>query len=257
MADLTGRTALVTGGSRGIGRAIARRLAADGALVAAHYGSDERAARETVAAIERAGGRCFALRAEFGTDDDTDVLFAGLEAGLRERTGRVRLDIVVNNASVIGPGPLPEITPAAFDHVFAVNVRAPLFIVQRAVPLMPDGGRIINISSPVTRTAPPEVAYVMTKGAIDVMSRTLAWELGSRGITVNTVLPGITDTDMMPWLREDPEARARAADAAALGRITSPEDVADAVAFLASDDAGWITGHALDVTGGLFLRPSR
>src|SRR5688500_14498530 len=147
MKTLNGKTALVTGASRGIGRAIAERLAADGATVAVHYGSNEAAANDTVASIERAGGRAFALRAELGVDGDVDVLFQGIERGLQGRP----LDILVNNAAIIiYSATVDHATPADFDRSFAVNVRAPLFIAQRALGVMPDGGRIINISSGVT-----------------------------------------------------------------------------------------------------------
>jgi NAD(P)-dependent dehydrogenase (short-subunit alcohol dehydrogenase family) len=148
-----------------------------------------------------------------------------------------------------------QTSPELFERLFAVNVRAPFFIIQKALPLMPDGGRIINVSSAVSRVAMPEVAYAMTKGAIDVLSRTLANAAGTRGITVNAVAPGVTDTDMNAWMRDMPEAAARVAGATALGRIGQPRDVADAVSFLASDDARWVTGHLLDATGGLFLGP--
>jgi len=251
MADLTGKTALVTGASRGIGRAIARRLAADGALVAAHYANNEAAATETVEAIRADGGRAFPVRAELGADGDVDTLFAGLEAGLSGQ----RLDILVNNAATRAAAFIEQATPKEFDRMFAVNVRAPLFIIQRALPLLRDGGRIINISSSDTRVALPlELAYAMTKGAINVMSMTLANALGARGITVNAVAPGPTDTDKTPFLR-DPEVQAATASATALGRIGQPADIADAVAFLASDDARWITGELLDVSGGIWLGP--
>lgn len=251
MAGLTGRTALVTGASRGIGRAIAERLAADGALVAVHYGTNESAAQETVAAIRKAGGRAFPVRAELGVDGDVDTLFAGLEAGLDGRP----LDILVNNAAIQAYNATVEkATREDFDRVFAVNVRAPLFIVQRALTLMPDGGRIINISSGVTWFATPEVVYSMTKGAINVLSRSLAHTLGARSITVNTVSPGITETDMNAWLNEGESAR-RVADMTALGRHGQPADIADAVAFFASEDGRWVTGQTLEVNGGLFLGP--
>lgn len=251
MAGLTGRTALVTGASRGIGRAIAERLAADGALVAVHYGTNESAAQETVAAIRKAGGRAFPVRAELGVDGDVDTLFAGLEAGLDGRP----LDILVNNAAIQAYNATVEkATREDFDRVFAVNVRAPLFIVQRALTLMPDGGRIINISSGVTWFATPEVVYSMTKGAINVLSRSLAHTLGTRSITVNTVSPGITETDMNAWLNEGESAR-RVADMTALGRHGQPADIADAVAFFASEDGRWVTGQTLEVNGGLFLGP--
>lgn len=251
MANLTGRTALVTGASRGIGRAIAERLAADGAVVAVHYASNDVAAKDVVSAIEERGGTAFAVRAELGVPGDVDTLFAGLTAGLGGRS----LDILVNCAAVSAAGTIEETSPEAFERLFAVNVRAPFFIIQRALPLMADGGRIINISSAVNRVAMPEVAYSMTKGAIDVLGRTLANALGDRGITVNTVAPGVTQTDRNAWMAHLPEAKAGTEHATALGRIGQPADIADAVAFLASDDARWVTGHLLDATGGLFLGP--
>jgi NAD(P)-dependent dehydrogenase (short-subunit alcohol dehydrogenase family) len=253
MTNLENRTALVTGASKGIGRAIARRLAADGALVAVHYGTDDTGASETVAAIQADGGRAFAVRAELGTPGDVDALFGGLAAGLAGQ----RLDILVNNAAIGGQqGAIDDTTPEFFDRLFAVNVRAPFFIIQRALPLMRDGGRIINISSADTRVAlTNELAYSMTKGAVNVLGRTLANGVGTRGITVNTVAPGITDTGKLGWMLADPELRARTEQTAALNRIGQPEDIAAVVAFLASDDGRWVTGHLLDATGGTFLGP--
>jgi 3-oxoacyl-[acyl-carrier protein] reductase len=250
MAGLTGKTALVTGGSRGIGRAIATRLAADGATVAVHYGRDEAAAGATVAAIERAGGNAFPVRAELGIAGDIDTLFSGLERGLGSRP----LDILVNNAAIISyEATVENATPAEFERVFNINVRAPLFIAQRALRLMPDGGRIINISSGVTWFAIPEIVYAMTKGALNVMSRSLAFTQGRRGITVNTVSPGITATDMNGWLTDNDEAQKRVAGMTALGRHGQPADIADAVAFFASNDGRWVSGQVLEVNGGLFL----
>jgi 3-oxoacyl-[acyl-carrier protein] reductase len=250
---MTDKTALVTGASRGIGRAIAQRLAADGALVAVHYGANGEAAAETVATIQADGGRAFPVRAELGTPGDVDALFEGLAAGL---VGQ-RLDILVNNAAATTQqGSIEQATPELFDRLFAVNVRAPFFIIQRALPLMRDGGRIINISSADTRIAIGfELAYSMTKGAVNVLGRTLAHEVGSRGITVNTVAPGITDTGKLGWLLDNPEAMARTASAAALNRIGRPADIAAVVSFLASEDGGWVTGHLLDASGGTFLGP--
>ncbi|QFU94725.1 SDR family oxidoreductase [Amycolatopsis sp. YIM 10] len=248
--ELTGKTALVTGASRGIGRAVAERLAGAGALVAVHYGSNDAAAKDTVESIERAGGKAFAVRAELGVDGDVDTLFAGLERGLAGRP----LDILVNNAAIVS-GKLDEVTPVEFDRLFAVNVRAPYFIVQRALPLLADNGRVINVSSGVTRIAFPETAYAMSKGALDAFGRNLANQLGDRGITVNTVAPGVTETDMNSWLADEPDRGNAVAAMSALGRIGRPSDVAAAVALLASPDAGWITGNWLDASGGLFLGP--
>ncbi len=161
----------------------------------------------------------------------------------------------MNNAAVAPQIAITETTVEEF-RIFAINVRAPFFIIQRALPLMPDGGRIINISSGVTWFATPATVYSMTKGALNVLGRSLANSLGDRNITVNTISPGITDTDMNPSIRDN-DARAidRVAGITALGRPGRVVDIADAVAFFASDDARWITGQTLDVNGGLFLGP--
>jgi 3-oxoacyl-[acyl-carrier protein] reductase len=252
MASLTGKTALVTGASRGIGRAIAQRLAADGALVAVHYGSNDAAAAETIDAIRVAGGEAFGVRAQLGVDNDVDTLFAALEGGLDGRP----LDILVNNAAIAtNEATIDKATPEQFDREFAINVRAPFFIVQRALPLLRDGGRIINISSGVTWFAQPHIVYSMTKGALNVLGRSLANTLGARGITVNNVSPGITDTEMNAWLHESDDAASPVIDMVALGRVGEAADIADAVAFFASEDSRWITGQTVDVNGGLYLGP--
>jgi 3-oxoacyl-[acyl-carrier protein] reductase len=250
MTDLSGRTALVTGASRGIGRAIAVRLAADGAQVAVHYASNESAAKETVARIEQAGGRAFAVQAELGATDAVDAVVAGVRAEL----GGGRLDILINNAAVFG-GTFQDTDRAEFDRIFGVNVRAPFFLIQRLLPLLGPGSHIVNISSGVTWMAIPQVVYSMTKGAVDVMTRTLAKTLGPQGININSVSPGITETEMNPWIGVDDQATAGAVAMTALGRNGMPADIADAVAFFASDDARWITGQVVDVAGGLFLGP--
>jgi NAD(P)-dependent dehydrogenase (short-subunit alcohol dehydrogenase family) len=252
MSDLTGGTALVTGASRGIGRAIATRLAANGAMVIVHFGTDKDGATATVDEIERTGGTAFAVRAEMGVDDDVETLFAGVEAGLAGRP----LDILVNNAAAAPAGPLATTTRAEFDHLFAVNVRAPYFIIQRAVPLLRDGGRIITISSVATRMAnPTQTSFAMTKGAVETMSLTLANELGVRGITVNAVAPGATRTATNGSAFEAPGLTEFITGTTALDRLGEPGDVADIVAFLASDAARWITGQVIDASGGLFLGP--
>ncbi|MGA4731652.1 SDR family NAD(P)-dependent oxidoreductase [Micromonospora taraxaci] len=252
MGDLTGTTALVTGASRGIGQAIAVRLAASGAMVLVHFGTDEDGAMATVGDIERAGGTALAVRAELGVDDDVETLFAGVETGLAGRP----LDILVNNAATAPAGPLGVTTRAQFDHLFAVNVRAPYFITQRALPLLRDGGRIITISSVATRMAnATQTSFAMTKGAVETMSMTLANQVGVRGITVNAVAPGATRTSTNGPAFEAPGLADLIAATTALNRLGKPDDVAEVVAFLASDAARWITGQVIDASGGLFLGP--
>ncbi|MGW6022641.1 SDR family oxidoreductase [Streptomyces sp. NPDC055099] len=246
---LAGKTALVTGGSRGIGRGIAERLGRDGARVAVHYGSNEAAAKETVAAIEEAGGSAFALGAELGVPGDAEALWTEFD---RHADG---VDILVNNAGIGTSRPFSEADDAEYDRLFAVNAKAPFFITQLGERRLRDGGRVINISSGLSRAAvmPEILTYAMTKGALDVFTRNLSKVLGPRGITVNSVAPGIVDTDVnAAWLRgdENKEAWAGAAAMSALGRVGTPADIADAVAFLASDDGRWVTGQWLDVTGG-------
>ncbi len=246
---MTEKTALVTGASRGIGRAIAERLAADGALVAVHYGTNKAAAQDTVAAIEAAGGHAFPVEADLARPDGAELLIDRLTDGLAGRG----LDVLVNNAAVFGPG--IDASEDEFDRVFRVNVRAPFFIIQKALPLLGDGARIVNISSGVTWFAIPEVVYAMTKGALNALGRSLANTLGAKGITVNTISPGITRSDMNAWLDEVPGAVEGVEDIVALGRVGVPEDIADAVAFFASPDSRWVTGQVLDVNGGLYLGP--
>jgi NAD(P)-dependent dehydrogenase (short-subunit alcohol dehydrogenase family) len=244
------RIALVTGASRGVGRAIAERLAHDGALVAVHYATNREAADEVVTAI---GGGAFAIGQPFGTDGDVDALFARLDEELLLRTGSTRLDIVVNNAGIALHGDLAATTRADFDAQMAINARAPLFVAQAAAERMTTGGRIITISSGVTQQAYPDLlAYAMSKAAVDIMARTLAKELAPRQITVNVVAPGVLDTDMNAgWLRGDDAARD--ASLTPFGRLGEPDDVAAVVAFAASDDARFVTGQFLDATGGSIL----
>jgi bifunctional oxygenase/reductase len=252
MSRLANKTALVTGSSRGIGRATALRMAAEGALVAVHYISNVEAAKQTVADIEAKGGRAFLVQAELGVDGDVDTLFDGLTAGLREHTGAEALNILVNNVGVMGGAKPEDITPEMFDRMIAINAKAPLFLVKKILPIMPDGGRIINICTGLLRYAnPDEVVYSMSKGALDQISLHFARHLGPRNITVNTVSPGVTNNGAPIF--DLPEAREFMANMNAFKRIAEPEDVGDVVAFLASDDARWLTGTFVDASGGTLL----
>ncbi|MGW0245434.1 SDR family oxidoreductase [Nocardia goodfellowii] len=250
MGALTGKTALVTGGSRGIGRAVAERLGRDGARVAVHYNGNEAAAKETVAAIEKAGGSAFAISAELGVPGDAAALWSAFDA---HADG---LDILVNNAGIDGVRePLSGTEEADFDRVFAVNTKAPFFVTKLGLDRLRDGGRIVNLSTGLTQGArmPQLIAYTMTKGAIDSFTQVLAKELGARGITVNAVAPGVIDTDMNAgWLR-NPQAEAEVSGMSPLQRLGQPADVADIVGFLASDDSRWVTGQWIDATGGALL----
>jgi NAD(P)-dependent dehydrogenase (short-subunit alcohol dehydrogenase family) len=249
---LEGKIALVTGGSRGIGRAVVERLARDGAVVALTYASDESAAHDVVERVRKDGGRAFALHAQLGCRGDAAALWSAFDAQILQHAPGRAVDIIVNNAGIGRSADLTSLTEDGFDEVFAVNVRAPFFIVQEGLKRQRDAGRIINISSGAAHLAMPEaIAYGATKSALDNFTLNLAKELGARGITANSVAPGIIDTDVNAgWLRGNPEAEAHAASLAALGRVGQPEDVADIVAFLASDDARWVTGKVIDATGG-------
>jgi 3-oxoacyl-[acyl-carrier protein] reductase len=251
MADrrLTGRVALVTGASRGIGAAIAKRLAAEGAKVVVNYSASGAAADGVVAVITRDGGTAVAVRADVG--DPTAI--PGLFAEVTKTFGR--LDILVNNAAVMKRGFLSDVTAEDVDRHLGLNVRGYLLCAKQAAGLLPKGGCIINITSAISRMAyPGSVVYSLTKGAIDVMTRVLAAELGPKGIRVNAVAPGSTRTDMNSAAsgKTDDEAK-QEVEVTALRRQGEPEDIADAVAFLCTDDARWVTGAWLDVSGGIRL----
>ncbi|MFJ1794540.1 SDR family oxidoreductase [Kitasatospora griseola] len=198
--------------------------------------------------IRADGGRAFPVHAPLGSHGDAARLWNAFDRAGRGYAPDGKLDILVNNAGIGRSSALAELTEAEFDEVFAVNARAPFFLTQQALPRLRDGGRIIYISSGVARIAMPEIiAYNATKGALDNFTLNLAAQLGPRGITANSVRPGIVDTDVnAAWLRDNPAAQAHAA----LGRIGRPDDIADIVALLATPDARWITGQTIDATGG-------
>jgi NAD(P)-dependent dehydrogenase (short-subunit alcohol dehydrogenase family) len=248
--SLAGKTALVTGASRGIGRAVALKLAQRGALVAVHYGHGRAEADKVVRVIAQEGGSAFSIGADLMQPTCADTLFEALDAELTSRTGARDLDILVNNAG-IGPRALIEkVSAEALDAIVAINLKAPFRIIQQASPRLRSGGRIINVSSMATQNAFPELAaYVAAKGGFESLTLSLAQHFGARGITVNAVLPGATATEMNPAFA-DPAIAQRVAASTALGRVGTPDDVADVITFLASDEARWITGQRLQVSGG-------
>ena len=238
--ELSGRTALVTGGSRGIGRAIVERLAAAGARVVFTYRSSEEAAAEVAARVPGST----AVRVDQADLDTLPAMFAPVADGL---------DILVNNAAVSVHVPIAELTPAAFDRVLTINTKFPLFAVRAAVPLLRDDGRIVNLSTLNTAVPAPGLAlYCASKAALEQVTAVAARELGHRGITVNTVSPGATDTDMLR-AENPPEALDRVPALTALGRLGRPDDVAAVVAFLVSPAGRWITGQNIRATGGLLI----
>ena len=251
-----GKRALVTGASRGIGRAIVRRLAAEGATIGFNYRTREGEADALVAEIAAAGGAAFAIRATIGEPGAIERLFEGLDEGMTRRTGDNRLDVLVNNAGIAAAAPLTEIYEHAFDKVFAINTKGPTFVSQHAAKRMTEGGRIVTIGSGAAKQpGAMNGAYGMSKAALLAMTRSLAVELGPHGITANVVAPGYTQTSMTAHMIAEPAFRERLLQITALRRIGQPEDIAAVVCFLASDDGGWITGQWIEATGGYKLVP--
>ena len=245
MSKLSGKTALVTGASRGIGRASALALAAAGAQVLIHYGSAAKEAEAVVEQIRKAGGRADAVGVNLAEPEGPHELAKQARGIIGER-----LDILVANAGVSKSATIEETTIADFDRLFAVNVRAPFFLVQQVLPIMREGSSIVFVSSLAAQSAVGALsAYAATKGAIDTLVKHFAAALGPRGIRVNAVAPGIVETDMSNFARTD-AGREYALGMQAIKRLAQPDDIGPAVAFLASDDARWITGDTLRVDGG-------
>ncbi len=244
---LKDKIAVVTGASRGIGRGIALRLARDGAEVVVNYQGDAQAADECVAAITEAGGRARAMQADIANVEQVRRFFAEV-ASLYPK-----IDILVNNAGTATspPQPLGMVDPAEYDRVFNLNTRGLFFATQEAVKQMPDGGRIVNVSSLASRPiSPNRSVYAGTKAAVEAFTRVWAAELGSRNITVNSVLPGIVETERLQEALTT-EQWEMFVQMTPLARIGQPDDIADVVAFLCSDDARWLTAQNIPTAGGL------
>jgi 3-oxoacyl-[acyl-carrier protein] reductase len=245
MTYLTGKTALVTGASRGMGRATALALASAGAQVLVHYGRGAEEANAVVAEIRQGGGKANAIGADMSAADGPHQL----ARHVREVIGG-RLDILVANAGISVGATIEDTTVEDFDRMFAVNVRAPFFLVQQLLPILGKGSSVVLLSSLAARTSVGALsAYAATKGAIDTLVKHFAAALGERGIRVNAVAPGVVDTEMSKFARTE-AGRDFTLGMQALKRVAQPDDVGDVVAFLASDAARWITGDTLHVDGG-------
>lgn len=250
MAKLAGKVAVVTGASKGIGAAIARRFGLEGANVVVNYATDKAGAEAVVRDIESAGSKAVAVKANVADPKDVDLLF--IEA--KKTFGKI--DILVNNAGVYEFRPLEQIDEQHFRKHFDLNVLGLLLATKAALPnINSDGGSIINVSSIVSKSPPPGASvYAATKGAVDVLTRSLSQELGPRKIRINTLAPGVTDTEGVQALPPDGGAfRNFAISRTPLGRVGTVEDVASAALFLASDDSHWITGEEILVGGGIRL----
>jgi NAD(P)-dependent dehydrogenase (short-subunit alcohol dehydrogenase family) len=247
--SLNGKIAVITGASRGIGRAIAIRLAKDGALVAVNYQKNAEAA---AAVVQEIGGKAFAVQGDLGTVPGIRQFFQMLDAELNKRRENNQFDILVNNAGIGRQGTVETTTEEVFDQLFAVNVKGPFFVAQQAIARLRDGGRMINLSSALSRHPIPDMAaYSMTKAAINLFTMILAADLGKRGITVNAIAPGLTVTDFTAHARRDPQVVQAVSAHTALGRLGEVKDIAGVAAWLASDDAGWVTGQYIEASGGI------
>jgi 3-oxoacyl-[acyl-carrier protein] reductase len=251
MSTLQGKTVLVTGASRGIGRATATALARAGAHVLVHYGRSAREAESLVSEIQAKGGRAETISADLGTPNGAELLAKQVRSIAGDR-----LDVLVLNAGISKAARIADYTVEDFDNLFATNVRSPFFLVQQLLPILGDGSNIVLISSAVARTVvgkpglenPSILAYASTKGAIETLVKHWAAILGPSGIRVNAVAPGVIDTDMSNFTKTE-AGREVALGMQALKRIGKPEDVADVVAFVVSDGARWITGASIPVDG--------
>ena len=245
---LQGKIAVVTGASRGIGRAIALRLAKAGASVVVNYQKNSDAA---AAVVREIGGEALALQGDVGSVAGIRQFFQALDAELTKRYGSPQFDILVNNAGIGRQGTVETTTEEVFDELMAVNVKGPFFVTQEAISRLRDNGRIINLSSALSKHPYPRMAaYSMGKAAINHFTVLLAAEFGKRGITANAIGPGLTVTDFTAHIRQDPQVVSQVSACTALGRLGEAEDIADVAVWLASDEARWVTGQYIEASGG-------
>jgi 3-oxoacyl-[acyl-carrier protein] reductase len=246
MAPLAGKAAIVTGASSGIGRAIAEQLAHAGASVVVNYGKSAGKAKEVVAGIGNKGGTAFAIQADMSQIADVRRLVKDT----LKKFGR--LDILINNAGMVITKGLVDTTEEEFDRIFALNAKGPFFAMQEAAKVIADSGRIVNISTDGTHLGFPGVtAYLGSKGALEQFTKGLAYELAPRGVTVNTVSPGFTDTDMLRG--GGPQFAELGTQMSPLKRLGTAQDIADVVAFVVSDEARWLTGQNIHAGGGVVM----
>lgn len=248
------RIAIITGGSRGLGRSMALHLAPTGVDIILTYRDNEAAANETVAAIEALGARAQALRLDVA-DSAGFAAFAEAVRGTLAGWGRERFDILVNNAGTSLHVPLMEVTEEQFDDIVAVHLKAVVFLTQALVPLLNEGGRILNISSGLARVSlPGSAVYGAAKGAVEVLTRYQARELAARRITVNVLAPGAIETDFSGGMvRDNPEVNRMVANMTALGRAGLPDDIGGVAAALLAEGNGWVTGQRIEASGGMML----
>lgn len=243
MKSLSGKVAIVTGASNGIGRAIAERVAEEGAIVVVNYSKSSEKAQQVVVGIQAKGGKALAVQADMSRVADARRLVIETVKQFN------RLDILVNNAGKFMPKPLEETTEEDFDGVMALNAKGPYFAMQEAARVLKDGGRIVNISTGGTHLSfPGATAYLGSKAALEQYTKGLAQELAPRGVTVNTVSPGFTETGMMTE-----EYRQIGIQLSPMKRLGVPKDIADVVAFVVSEDARWLTGQTIQVGGGIVM----
>jgi 3-oxoacyl-[acyl-carrier protein] reductase len=243
MKELSGKVAIVTGASNGIGRAIAERLAEDGAIVVVNYSKSSEKAQQVVVGIQGKGGKALAVQTDMSQVAEARRLVIDTVKQFN------RLDILVNNAGKFMPKPLDETTEEEFDSVIALNSKGPYFAMQEAAKVLKDGGRIVNISTGGTHLHfPGATAYLGSKAALEQYTKGLAQELASKGVTVNTVSPGFTETGMMTE-----EYRQIGIQLTPMKRLGVPKDIADVVAFIVSEEARWLTGQTIQVGGGIVM----
>jgi NAD(P)-dependent dehydrogenase (short-subunit alcohol dehydrogenase family) len=252
--SLQGKIAVITGASRGIGRAIAISMAKAGASVIVNYQKNVEAADAVVREIEAMHEQAIAVQGDVGSVAGIRQFFQALDAELTKRHGSPQFDILVNNAGIGRGGTVETTSEKEFDELMAVNVKGSFFVTQEALSRLRDGGRIINLSSALSRHAYPRMtAYSMGKAAINHFTLILAADLGKRGITVNCIAPGLTVTDFTAHARQDLDAVQAVTAHTALGRLGEADDIAGVATFLASDDARWVTGQFIEANGGIGL----